>query len=286
MEGGKTLVNNHGEPGSCFVPNTDIGQNFLKDRNILRILVEEAELAPLDNILEIGPGMGVLTEELLAGPCQSVTAIELDRRLAPFLNPLAERYSKFHLHWNDALRFPYQELSEHPNKVIANLPYYITTPLIWTLLEALSTEGLQMLLLMVQKEAGERLVAPPKTKGRTPLGITLEAMGNVSILRHIPPTAFFPRPSVDSSLIRIVLKREYAWLPCNLRWRRLLRSAFSQRRKMLRTNLLGIAGGSRKEVEELFSFLGISSMARAEEIETPVWLTLHKRLEEAENRCV
>jgi 16S rRNA (adenine1518-N6/adenine1519-N6)-dimethyltransferase len=271
-------VKDKGEKVSSFVPNTDIGQNFLKDRNILRILVEEARLAPEDLVLEIGPGMGVLTEELLAGPCREVIAIELDRRLAPYLEPLAQRHPKLRLHWDDALRFPYGELPEGPNKVIANVPYYITTPLLWTLLECLSGRGLRTLLLMVQKEAAERLVASPGTKARTPLGITLEAMGHVALLRNIPPTAFFPRPSVDSSLVRIVLEETYAWLPGDFLWRSLLRNAFAQRRKMLRTTLLGIAGKDRAQVEERLSSLAIASTARAEELEIGQWLALHNNL--------
>jgi 16S rRNA (adenine1518-N6/adenine1519-N6)-dimethyltransferase len=272
------LVKGKGKRVSSFVPNTDIGQNFLKDRNILRILVEEAQLAPEDLVLEIGPGMGVLTEELLAGPCREVIAIELDRRLAPYLEPLAQRHPRLRLHWGDALRFPYGELPEGPNKVIANVPYYITTPLLWTLLECLSGRGLRTLLLMVQKEAAERLVASPGTKARTPLGITLEAMGHVALLRNIPPTAFFPRPSVDSSLVRIVLEKEYAWLPGDSLWRSLLRNAFAQRRKMLRTTLLGIVGKDRAHAEERLSSLAIAPTARAEELETGQWLALHNDL--------
>ncbi len=263
-----------------FAPHTQIGQNFLVDRNLLRCIVESAEIQPGENILEIGPGKGVLTEALLASSCGRLDAVELDRRLAPFLEPYTQDHpQRFCLHWGDAVRFDYASLPS-PTGVVANIPYHITTPLIWKLLEELAPRGLLRMVLMVQKEAAERLMAPLRSKARYPLGVTLELMGTVRLLRSVPPEAFRPMPRVDSALVRIdlVTLRE---LPTAPSWRELLRRGFGERRKMLRNSLRGLALPlACPSVESFLEAAFLPMTARPEEMEGADWLRLWHLFEE------
>lgn len=263
---------------SRFSPRTEIGQNFLVDHNLLRCIVEDAAILPGENILEIGPGKGVLTKALLDSPCGRVDAVELDRRLAPFLEPYQQHHAqRFFLHWGDAVRFDYPSLP-NPTGVVANIPYHITTPLIWKLLEDLAPRGLQRMILMVQKEAAERLMAPLRSKTRYPLGVTLELMGTVKILRTVPPEAFRPIPRVDSALVRIDLTA-HRDLPTLASWRELLRKAFGERRKMLRNSLgtfpLPLHSPS---LEVCLQSACLPATARPEELEGEAWLRLWRLL--------
>lgn len=260
-----------------FHHKKSLGQNFLSDLNILRAIVRKASPHPEDSILEIGAGQGVLTRELLASPCSFLFSVEIDRGLAPFLANLPLLHSKrFALIWGDALQMDFTSLTPSPSKVVANIPYNITTPLLWHLLETL--QETKYFLLMVQKEAADRIVALPRTKARYPLGITLEVMGKASSVLKVPPQAFRPVPKVESRLLEISLSGEHATLPCDPLWRDMLRRGFSQRRKKLSKNLRAF----RPEIpwEELFSQVGIEENARAEELSGSQWLTLLEFLRE------
>ena len=161
---------------------------------------------------------------------------------------------------------------------MANIPYHITTPLIWKLLEDLAPRGLQRMILMVQKEAAERLMAPLRSKTRYPLGVTLELMGTVKILRTVPPEAFRPIPRVDSALVRIDLTT-HRDLPTLASWRELLRKAFGERRKMLRNSLgtfpLPLHSPS---LEVCLQSACLPATARPEELEGEAWLRLWRLL--------
>lgn len=256
-----------------FVHNTHIGQNFLVDRSVLRTILEQANLVSGDVVLEVGPGQGVLSKELLSSPCLLVHAVEIDRRLEPFLKGLDPGGDRFLLQWGDAVRFDYSSLVPAPNRVIANIPYHITTPLIWKLLEDLAPLGMVYLLMMVQKEAADRICARPATKERYPLGITLEAMGHCRTIRRVPPAAFHPRPRVDSALLEIRIEGRTS-LPADGAWRKLVSSAFSQRRKTFANNLWSSLGIPREETVKVLASKGLKDTVRAEEIETADWLDL------------
>ena len=254
-----------------FHQKKSLGQNFLTDRKVLSRIVEMARLSPGDVVLEIGPGQGVLTRELLASPCAFVHSLEIDRGLEPFLNDLSARYpDRFSLHWTDALLFDYPVLDPPPGKVVANLPYNITTPLLWRLLEQLPEAS--EYIVMVQKEAAERLTALPGTKARYPLGITLEIMGGAEIVLSVPPSAFRPAPKVDSAVLKIILPGSNPSLPRNMLWRELLRRGFAQRRKKLSKNLRNW----RPDFSwgEIFQMAGIEENARAEELTSSQWMDL------------
>ncbi|MGI6252016.1 MAG: 16S rRNA (adenine(1518)-N(6)/adenine(1519)-N(6))-dimethyltransferase RsmA [Aminivibrio sp.] len=257
-----------------FRHKKSLGQNFLEDRTILEKIVKTAVSAPGDVILEIGAGKGVLSKALLAASSSILHSVEIDRDLQPFLERLKRLYEeRFILHWADALRMDFRELIPAPRKVIANIPYYITTPLLWRLMEA-ATE-VRYLLVMVQKEAASRILSPPGTKDRGPLGVTIGAMGAGKILFTVPRGAFRPAPAVDSCLLEIILEGERRSLAADEQWRDMLSAGFAQRRKKLMGNL----ASDFKEVpwRELFAKGGIDENSRAENLTTDEWVFLFEQ---------
>jgi len=258
--------------------NTKIGQNFLVDLNILRVILDHADIGTRDTVLEVGAGKGVLTRGILERKPKVLYALEIDRSLQPFLEELSGKYDNLRLFWGDALKAGFPETFDPtPNKMVANIPYHITTPLIWKVLESLAQNGLEYLLLMVQKEAADRICAPACCKDRYPLGVTVRSMGNSRILQLVPPEAFRPTPSVTSAILEIRIKRNLD-LPNSRSWRFLLRSGFSQRRKTLANNLDRNFPGIRGTLAPLMDSLGLPPLARAEELEIEQWQYLHKHL--------
>lgn len=258
-----------------FRAKKHLGQNFLVDRNVLSGIVERARIAPEDVILEIGPGQGVLTRELLQAGCAYLHAIELDSRLTDILEVLrAEHRSRLNIIWDDAMRTDCNALAPFPNKIVANIPYNITTPLIWRLLD-LAPRGLTYHLYMVQKEAADRLTAPRDTKERYPLGVTLEAMGEVTLVRRVPPGCFRPIPRVDSAVVEIVLKHNFFLMQDSL-WSDLLHTAFRQRRKTLLNNLKDFH--DIDDWRPILAETGVDARIRAEDLSTEQWLRLYRCL--------
>lgn len=259
--------------------NTNIGQNFLIDKNIVQNICEAANIVSLDSILEIGPGKGILTTALVNSSAKKVYAIELDERLKDILLPLEENNEKLQIFWQDALRFDYrsaEHLRPYPNKLIANIPYHITTPLIWKLLEDAAPMGLNFMILMIQKEVAERLTARATSKERCPLGITLEKMGHVSILKKVSPNVFRPKPKVDSAIIKIELT-EQDFLAQNPIWKKLLKAAFHKRRKTLLNNLISSNLLKKEAASIMIEELGMKPTVRAEELSIQQWTSLYER---------
>lgn len=260
-----------------FIHNTDIGQNFLIDYSVVDFMIENAKLTSDDMVLEIGPGEGMLTEGLLSSPCSAVCTIELDQRLKHVIEMLALNNSKMSTRWGDAVQFDYDNnLPFFPNRIIANLPYHITTPLLWVFLEKLAKHKLEYLLLMVQLESAQRITAPEKNRERSPLGIMVEAMGTSKILRKVPPSAFRPQPKVNSCIIEIKLEKNLD-LPSNKSWRALLSRSFAQRRKTIVNNWIAGYGSLTKEtVQNILQKHNLKITARAEELALDKWLDLLK----------
>ncbi len=259
-------------------PNTRIGQNFLVDKNILRVILDRSEIGPQDVVLEVGAGRGILTEGLLERKPLLVYSSEIDRRLEPCLENIRIHYANLRILWGDALKggLP-PRLDPSPNKMVANIPYHITTPLLWKVLELYAPAGLNYMLLMVQKEAAERICAPARSKGRYPLGITLQAMGELRIIRKVPPEAFFPSPEVTSALLEVSIDKNHH-LPGVRAWRNLLRTAFMKRRKTLLNNLGGLLPGMKREIADRMEQAGLSVSTRAEELELDQWQVLFEIL--------
>lgn len=258
-----------------FRHNTDIGQNFLRDRSVVEWMVRRANLAEDASVLEIGPGKGILTRGILGTPCASLDAVELDIRLRPDLEEIAAGDERLHLHWGDAVSFDYAALPQAPTHIVANLPYHITTPLIWRFLEAFAGRGLRYLLLMVQFEAAERIASGAGVRESNPLGITLAALGRAEIARRVPRTAFHPMPHVDSAIVEIALTGECAHLPEDRTWRRLLHGSFAQRRKTLINNWNAAFGISKACCSEVLAYHALPPLSRPEELPLHKWLELH-----------
>jgi 16S rRNA (adenine1518-N6/adenine1519-N6)-dimethyltransferase len=263
---------------SSFKANTDIGQNFLVDRSILDRIVAAAEISSKDILFEIGAGNGVLTKRLLSFQPALLYSIEIDRRLAPQLEPLTSNPGLV-LIWGDVLKMQLSErLNPFPGKLVANLPYHITTPVIWKVLEELAPVGLHEMILMVQKEAADRLACIKPGKNRSPLGITLEKMGSVRRLFDVPPEAFRPAPKVNSTVISVSLEGAFE-LACNVQWRELLRQAFLQRRKTLFNNIKAWLGSKGLDAAALMEELHFGPRVRAEELSIEDWENLWKAME-------
>jgi 16S rRNA (adenine1518-N6/adenine1519-N6)-dimethyltransferase len=262
------------EPGVSFRARRRLGQNFLVDRNILLEIVERARIGRDDVVLEVGPGRGVLTRELLSRGCACLYAVELDTRLRDVLEPMQTHDPRLRLIWADALRVEYGALSPFPGKVVANIPYNITTPLIWKLL-FFAPRGLTRHLYMVQKEAADRLLAPRDTKERYPLGVALEAMGGVTLVRRVPPSCFRPVPRVDSAIVEIAITQNFH-LMRNRLWSDLLHVSFRQRRKTLLNNLKGFMGTDNWR--PVLEAAGIPERIRAEDLSVEEWLGIYSRL--------
>ncbi len=211
------------------------GQNFLQDRNILAFMIERSGVCENDCVLEIGPGHGILTRALLDSNVKCVHSVELDERFHDELDELSLRDTRLQVHWGDAVTFDYDSLVPFPNKVIANIPYNITTPLIWKLIQY-AEHGLTYHMYMLQKEAAIRLTAPPDTKARYPLGVTIEATGHASIVKNVSRECFRPIPNVDSVIAEIVIERNFE-IACDSLWSEMLHRGFAHRRKTLQNNL-------------------------------------------------
>ena len=247
-----------------ITPKKRFGQNFLVDKNILNLIISRAELNSQDCVLEIGPGHGVLTRALLAEKISCLYSIELDERLRPELEELESNHKNFYLHFGDAVKFDYEKLNPRPNKVVANIPYNITTPLIWNLLKY-SGAGLRYFLFMLQKEAALRLTAKPNTKERYPLGVTVEAMGRAVIVKNVSRSCFRPVPKVDSAIVEIIIEKNFELLNNN-DWSELLHLSFAHRRKTLLNNLKGLKNISQANLDKNI---------RAEDLTCEQWLELY-----------
>jgi len=224
------------------------GQNFLRDPGIIARLVRAIAPRPGERLIEIGPGQGALTEPLLEAAGGRLEVIELDRDLVPGLRVQFFAYLDFVVHEADALTFDFRALRGDgaPLRVVGNLPYNISTPLIGHLLEA--GDAIADMHFMLQKEVVERLAAEPGGADWGRLSVMAQYRCTVESLFTVPPEAFVPRPKVDSAIVRLT---PYAALPFPARDETLLfdlvRQAFGQRRKTLRNNLKGRIGGEALE---------------------------------------
>lgn len=255
-------------------PKKALGQHFLKDPHYIRKIIQAAEILPTDLILEIGPGQGQLTR-FLAEKAHHVTAIELDADLYALLRERLSDLKNVKLIQADAMTFNYQSL-EGPLKVVANLPYNIATALIFKLLEA--RHRFTTLILMVQKEVAQRIVAQPGSKDYGVLSIALQYYSEPRLLFSVPRTCFFPRPKVDSTVIRLKVLQKPRWPVKDEDWLfRVVRAGFSHRRKFL-SNALRDEGFSSLQVQYAFQQAGIDPKRRAETLSLQEFCTLADQL--------
>ena len=258
-----------------------LGQNFLTDPAVCPAIAQYGIPDPDCCVLEIGPGFGVLTQQL-ALRAQKVTAVELDRRLAPVLRETLAGLDNISILWQDIMKldpaaliaeqFPGQEVT-----VCANLPYYITSPILMHLLE--SDAKIRCITVMVQKEAAERLCAEPGTRSAGAVTAAVRLRGEAELLFHVPRSAFYPAPKVDSAVIRITPYAQPVCTPETLRSvLKVVRAGFSQRRKTAVNALASGLSLPKEQIAEALRACGLPQTVRFEQIGLEALLALEKAL--------
>lgn len=239
-----------------------LGQNFLIKRGIVDEIVKAADLQEGEPVLEIGPGIGTLTQGL-AQSGANVTAIELDTRLLEVLDTTLAQYSNVTIVHGDVLKLDVPSImNNEPFKVVANLPYYITTPIIMSLLE--SRLPIERLVVMVQKEVALRMVAKPGTKDYGALSVAVQYYTKPDIVLDVPPKSFLPAPAVTSSVIRCVLRNKPPVDVVDEKlFFRVVKAGFAQRRKTF-ANTMKTTGLSKDRIEELLAKANIDGQRRGE----------------------
>jgi 16S rRNA (adenine1518-N6/adenine1519-N6)-dimethyltransferase len=249
------------------LPKKRLGQHFLKDPNTARIVA--SDVTEDDVVLEVGPGRGFLTS-FLAGRAGLVHAVELDPDVLPSLRETVGERDNVIVHEGDALRFDYSNLDPAPNRLVANLPYNIASPLVLRLLE--EVDSLTTLRFMVQLEVARRMAAERGTKDYSAYAVLAQLLARVRILHKVPPTVFDPPPRVHSAVVEMERKSkpdDYEGI------KRLVLGAFRSRRKRLVNNLPEPA---RREAPRVLQSLGYGPDARAEELAPEDFVALYKAL--------
>jgi 16S rRNA (adenine1518-N6/adenine1519-N6)-dimethyltransferase len=251
-------------------PNRELGQNFLVDSNLLDVIARAAELSPTDVVLEIGGGLGVLSEHL-AARVGHVHVVEVDRALEPPLREALDPFANATLHLADAMTLDLAALAPSPGKVVANLPYGIAAGAILRTIEELP--GATRWVAMVQREVGERLAAAPGGGAYGVPSVLAQLACDVRVLRPVARTVFFPVPNVDSVLV--TLERRGVAAPPALR--AFVQAAFAHRRKALARSLALAGAASRERVRAELEALGHPLDVRAERLAPEELRTLWER---------
>jgi|LSQX01.2.fsa_nt_gb 16S rRNA (adenine1518-N6/adenine1519-N6)-dimethyltransferase len=259
----KELLSSHG-----FSFSKSLGQNFLIDGNIVRKIVAQANITSEDYVLEIGPGMGTLTEELALN-AKKVVAVELDKSLLPILEETVGKYENVEIISGDILdvdldKLIQERLNGGPVKVVANLPYYVTTPIVGKLIE--SGANIDSIIVMVQKEVAERMAAGPGSKTYGSLSVFVNFYTIPEIVVKVPKTVFMPQPKIDSAVIRLKMKEQLPDVDKE-QFFKVVKAAFSKRRKTI-FNALSTYGFDleREEFKEYLLKAGIKLEERAENL--------------------
>lgn len=245
------------------------GQNFLIDATVLDRIISAAEITEADCVLEVGPGIGTMTQ-YLAEAAREVVAVEIDRALIPVLEDTLSAYDNVTIVNADILKTDIQRIAQERNggrpiKVVANLPYYITTPIIMGLFE--QHVPLESITVMVQKEVADRMQVGPGTKDYGALSLAVQYYARPELVANVPPNCFIPRPNVGSAVIRLT---RYEEPPVQVEDEAgmfaLIRASFNQRRKTLVNGLCNAAGLglTREQVTEALVRMGLSATVRGE----------------------
>ncbi|MFF3924340.1 16S rRNA (adenine(1518)-N(6)/adenine(1519)-N(6))-dimethyltransferase RsmA [Paenibacillus lactis] len=278
----KEIIARHG-----FSFKKSLGQNFLIDQNILGKIVEAAGLDKEKGALEIGPGIGALTEKL-AQMAGAVTAVEIDQRLIPILKEVLEPYDNVKVHHGDVLKVDLNELFRQDFaevgkvSVVANLPYYVTTPILMKLLE--EKLPLENIVVMIQKEVAERMAAAPGSKDYGSLSIAVQYYSEPKLVCIVPHTVFIPQPNVESAVIRLAVREEP---PVSVEdesfFFEVVQASFAQRRKTIANNLKSrfFADEGRERLEQLLEEAGLDPKRRGETLSIEEYARLSNVLFEA-----
>jgi 16S rRNA (adenine1518-N6/adenine1519-N6)-dimethyltransferase len=269
-------------------PRKRFGQHWLRSEAVLQQIVDAAEIQPGDRLLEIGPGKGVLTRRLME-KAQSVVAIEVDRDLCAALRQEFQSSPTLHVIEGDVLSSDLETLhavgvenghSSPLNKVVANIPYYITGPILEKLLGAIARPNphpFESIVLLVQREVAERVCAEATSKTFGALSVRVQYLADTAYVCTVPSKAFFPAPKVESAVIKLTPRRFEPQAIAPSKLETLVKAGFSTKRKMLRNNLKSLV--ERDRLFAALDELGIKHEARAEEISTLNWVKLSNLLE-------
>ena len=257
---------------SRVAPKRQLGHHFLVDENILGVIARLAELEPSDVVLEVGPGLGVLTA-FLAARVERVHAVELDRSLEPHLAERLAGVDNVELLFGDALTVPLDELDPAPGKLVSNLPYSIATPLVAESLDRLP--GLELWCVMVQREVADRFFAVPGMKAYGAVSVLVQLAAQRTGFHPVSRTVFRPQPNVDSALVAF---RRKALPPSYAEVKRVVEAAFAHRRKTL-PNSLELSGlAPREQAAQALRTLGKEPDARAESLAPVEFVALEEAL--------
>ena len=265
-----------------FKFNKGLGQNFIFDKNLLKAIVHDASITSDDTVVEIGTGSGTLTLEL-AAVAKKVYTFEVDKNLSSILEKVFKPYDNIDLHFKDILRMKQQDFKgivNVPFKVFANLPYYITTPLIMYFLE--SDLPVESLTVMMQKEVADRFVAESGTADYSAITLAIQIEGSAKIVRKIHKEMFIPIPRVDSALVKIDIDRNKIDKDIKSDLKKLVRSSFMMRRKTILNNLAGVYKINKEELSRTFKESGIRPNQRGEELTLDQYKEILKNLNKGE----
>jgi len=252
-------------------PKKALGQHFLVDENILGVIERMSRIDASDVVVEVGPGLGVLTRRL-AERTAHVHAIELDRSLEPYLHDALAGRPNVTFVWDDALDVTIADLRPEPNKLVANLPYSVATPLVLETLE--HAPSLELWCVMVQREVAERFFAAPRSKAYGAVSVLVQLTARKTGFHPVAPTVFRPPPRVQSALV--ALERQPTAEIADVR--AVVEAAFAHRRKTA-ANSIALSGlASRARVEEALASVGHAANARAEELEPTEFVALAESL--------
>ena len=248
------------------------GQNFLIDEHVLNKIIAAAELNKDDYVIEIGPGIGTMTERM-APECKHVTAIEIDKELIPILSETLSRFDNVDIINEDVLKVDLKKLiaernDNKPVKVVANLPYYITTPIIMSLLE--NNIPIDTITVMVQKEVADRMMVGPGTKDYGALSLAVQYYAKPYIVANVPMNCFIPRPNVASAVIRLTChKKPPVTVKDEKLMFKLIRASFNQRRKTLINGVSNFSELSftKEQVAEALKSIGLNENIRGEALD-------------------
>ena len=272
-------MNLNNQNNSTFKHKKAYGQNFISDPNLLNAIVKDAQINKNTNVLEIGTGMGSLTK-ILCENAKYVISYEIDKSLAPYIINNLENFTNFKLIMLDILKQKTADIeklfNDEPYVIIANLPYYITSPIIFKFLE--ESENLVKMIIMVQKEVAERAIATAGTKNYGLFTVSLNSVSNVKILRNVKRHLFKPVPNVDSAILLIEFnKNKYEINNFNL-FKHLIKSAFSMRRKTLLNNIKKGFNLSTGIIENLLTSCNIHITERGENLTCDQFVILANEL--------
>ena len=263
-------------------PRKRLGQHWLRDQQVLRRIVEAAQVGPQDRLLEIGPGRGALTSHLLATTAAAVVAVELDHQLIAGLRQRFGADERFSLLQGDALELLRQPLAGNPNKVVANIPYNITGPLLQGLMGSVAQPRqpqFQRLVLLMQKEVADRVTALPGSPACGALSVRVQLLATARILCLVPPACFSPPPEVTSAVVVLTPhmphQRRYGPEQAPL-LEQLLRVAYTGRRKMLRNTLGAI--WSMPSLEQAARQAAVDLGQRPQDLDPDQWVALSQAL--------